>query len=181
MRRAHGIKGELVVETLVDDPLAVFACGRRMVLGGRARAEAPSADLEVRILESRPFKGGLIVRFEQLTDRTTAERMRGRSLLVASGQVAEPRPGELFLHELEGMVVHDPSGAVVGTIAAWYEVPSGILLEVREEQGPRALPGAHSRSREATIPFHEHFVRNVDRAARTMTVDIPAELWTIAR
>ena len=155
MRRAHGIRGELVIEPLVDEPLAIFASGRRMVGGGA----------EVEIVESRPFKGGLLVRLEGLTNRTEAERWRGRTLSVAESDVPQPADGALFLRELEGMAVRDTAGLAMGTVVAWYEVPSGILLDVRH--------GA----REATIPFNEHFVRQTDRAARTLTIDIPPELW----
>jgi ribosomal 30S subunit maturation factor RimM len=51
-------------------------------------------------------------------------------------------------------------------VSAWFETPSGILLEIR------------SGGREANVPFNQHFVHHVDRATRTLVIDIPAELWS---
>ena len=78
VRRAHGIRGELVVEPMTDAPDAVFAPGRR-VLAGTVDGD-PSADGRALVVEeSRPFKGGgWIVAFVGISDRNEAERWRER-------------------------------------------------------------------------------------------------------
>src|SRR5829696_5100414 len=86
IRRAHGIRGEVVVETITDEPGAIFAPGRRVFAGtatgelaGAAKGEPPQALL---VQRSSPFKGGLIITFEGFPDRTFAERWRDRYLLL---------------------------------------------------------------------------------------------------
>jgi 16S rRNA processing protein RimM len=170
VRRAHGIRGELVVEPLTGEPLTIFAAGRRVVAGSASgavwRDDATGATRELVVTGSRPFKGGLLVMFDAITDRTEAERWRDRHLLVPESELSAPGEGEIYLRELEGTRVLDESGAEVGIVSAWYEVPNGtILLDVKNGQ------------REATVPFNAHFVRNVNRAARTLTAAIPEELW----
>ena len=170
MRRAHGVRGELVVELMTDSPELMFAPGARVFQGttdGRLWRDPETGitrTLEVRA--SRPFKGGLLVTLDAVSDRTEAERWNGRHLLVPLEELSEPEEGELFLHELGGMRVLDESGAELGDVRAWYPVPQGVLLDVRTARG------------DVTLPFNERFVRRVDRAARTLTVAIPDELFS---
>ena len=72
VRKAHGIRGELVVEPITDEPDAVFASGRR-VIAGTASGDPAKDRRELRIVASSPFKGGFIVHFEGIPDRTAAE------------------------------------------------------------------------------------------------------------
>ena len=148
----------------------MFASGRRVFAGSASgelwRDDATGATREVVVTGSRPFKGGLLVTVDEIRDRTEAERWRDRHLLVPADEVPEPAEGEIYLRELEGMCVLDPAGAEIAVVRAWYEVPNGILLDLE------------SGAREATVPFNAHFVREVNRAARTLVAVIPAELWT---
>lgn len=170
MRRAHGVRGELVVELMTDAPDVIFASGAR-VFQGTATGDIwrdPKSDeiRELKVIASRPFKGGLLVTFDAVTDRTEAERWNNRHLLVPIAELTEPEDGEVFLHELGGMRVLSESGAALGEVRGWYPVPNGVLLDVHTSRGDVALP------------FNEQFVRNVDREGRTLTVAIPDELFT---
>src|SRR5687768_16744637 len=115
VRRAHGLRGELVVETLTDAPDAVFAAGRRVLAGTRSGELAPDGG-ELRVVRSTPFKGGLIVAIEGIGDRNTAETWRDRTLLVPADEVAPPSEDELFIHDLVGMRVVRIGGDDVGEI-----------------------------------------------------------------
>jgi 16S rRNA processing protein RimM len=154
---------------LTDEPLAIFASGRRVLAGtpdGELwRDDITGATRELVVTGTRPFKGGLLVTVDAIADRTEAERWRDRHLLVPEAEVAPPEAGEVYLRELEGMRVFDPGGAAIGEVFAWYEVPNGILLDIR------------SGDREATVPFNAHFVTAVDRTTRSLTAVIPTELW----
>ena len=155
---------------MTDAPDAIFASGARVFLGTAAgeiwRDPKSSAARELKVLSSRPFKGGLLVTLDAVTDRTEAERWNDRHLLVPIEELTEPADGEVFLHELDGMRVLDERGAELGDIRGFYQVPHGVLLDVRTKRGDVALP------------FNEQFVREVNRAARTMTVSIPDELFS---
>jgi 16S rRNA processing protein RimM len=158
------------VELLTDAPDVIFASGARVFLGTAAgdiwRDQKTNGTRELTVLASRPFKGGLLVSLDAVGDRTEAERWNDRHLLVPVEELTEPEDGEVFLHELAGMRVLNETGADLGDIRGFFQVPHGVLLDVRTKRGDVALP------------FNEMFVRFVNRTDRTMTVAIPDELFT---
>ena len=155
---------------LTDAPDVIFASGARVFLGTAAgdiwRDPKTGLTREMKVLSSRPFKGGLLVSLDAVADRTEAERWNDRHLLVPVDELTEPEDGEVFLHELAGMRVLNETGADLGDIRGFFQVPHGVLLDVRTKRGDVALP------------FNEIFVRSVNRVDRTMTVAIPDELFT---
>jgi 16S rRNA processing protein RimM len=169
LHRPHGIRGALVVEPITDAPDAIFAPGRRVFAGTIAGAlwhdPITKASRELVITESKPFKDGLIVSFDTINDRTEAERWTGRFVLAPFSELTPPDDDEFYLHELDGLTAVDHHGITVGTVTAWYQMPHGILLDIRTPRG------------DVSIPYAEPFVRDVDRNARSITVDIPPELF----
>ena len=65
VRKAHGIRGELVVEPITDAPEMIFAPGRR-VLAGTARGDLAPGNKELHIDRASRFKEGLIVAFREI-------------------------------------------------------------------------------------------------------------------
>lgn len=162
VRNAHGLRGEVAVEILTDEPDAVFASGRRLFGGTAKSVLVPGA--EVHVKRSSPFKGGLIVHFEELTDRTAAEAWRHRYLLVPANELKPLEEGEVYHHELPGMRVMLEDGSEVGEVTGTYELPQGLVMDVRREAGS------------VLIPFNEQIVVSVDREGRSLVVAPPAGL-----
>ena len=166
VRRVHGIKGELLVSIETDAPDAIFASGARLFArlphGGRDTGVPAVHTLLVRA--ARPFKDGLLVQFDGLDDRTTAERWPGATLIVPMDEIEPPAEGELWLHELAGMRALDPHGATLGEVRGYYEVPQGIVLELITARGVR------------DVPFNDAFVVGFDRETRLITLDVPEGL-----
>ena len=159
VRRSHGLRGELVVESLTDAPDAVFAPGRRVFAGTRAGAVADD-EQALRIERSSPFKGGWIVAFEGISDRDTADSWKDRYFLLPDDEVEPPGQGEVFIHELVGMSVVHVDGSAVGTVSQILQLPQGLLIDV-------SRPG----KKNALLPFNDHTVAEVDSAARLIRVD----------
>ena len=159
VRRAHGMRGELVVESLTDAPDAVFAPGRRVFAGTQAGKLALDARA-LRVTQSTPFKGGLIVSIDGITDRTEAERWRDRYLLLPENEVEPPADGEVFIHDLVGMRVAHVDGSDIGAVSQVLELPQGFVIEVERRANKPAL-----------LPFDDHTVTGVDRERRVITVD----------
>jgi len=155
---------------MTDAPDAIFASGARVFQGTAAgeifRDPKTGETRELKVLTSRPFKGGLRVSVNAVTDRTEAEKWNDRHLMVPIDELTEPKDGEVFLHELAGMRVLDETGEELGDVRGFFQVPHGVLLDVRTKRGDIALP------------FNEQFVHDVNRADRTMTVAIPDELFS---
>jgi len=168
VRRAHGIRGELVVEALTDDGEIQFAVGRRLLagtIGGELAAADTPPPHELTIRRAVPFKGGWILRFSEIADRNEAELWRDRYLLVPSPEVAPPAEGEVFYHDVIGMQVERVDGREIGRVIGLYELPQGVLLEVETGRGGTAM-----------VPYRPPIVVHADLARRTLVIDPPAGL-----
>jgi 16S rRNA processing protein RimM len=164
IRKAHGIRGELVVEPITDEPDAVFAPGRRVFAGTRTGDIAPDRH-ELHIERSSPFKEGMIVAFREIGDRTAAELWRDRYLLVPHEETTPLDEGEVYVHELLGMEVRLASGEMLGGIAAIYDLPHGLALDIKPSGGGATI-----------ILLYDQSVLSVDRHARVVTVQVPEGL-----
>ena len=161
VRKAHGIRGELVIEPLTDAPDAVFAPGRRVFAGTVDGDPAPDKR-ELVVEESRPFKGGWIVAFSTIDDRNEAERWRERYLLVPPAELEPLADDQVYLHELSGLqVVLDASGELVGEVTDVYELPQGVMLDVRRPKGS------------VLIPFRSEVVARLDKQGRRILITPP--------
>ena len=164
VRKAHGLEGELVVEPITDRPTAIFAVGRR-VFAGTADGEVAGDRRELVVRSTRPFKGGLLVRFTGIESRDEAELWRARFLLVPGTDLAPLEEDEVYVHDLYGMRVELPSGEVVGVVEAVYELPQGLGLDVRRDGGGTVI-----------VPWRPEVVRQVDAGRRVLVVDPPPGL-----
>jgi 16S rRNA processing protein RimM len=161
LRKAHGIRGDLVVEPITDAPAEVFTAGRRLFAGTIHGDRSPDGR-ELVVEQARPFKGGFIVRFDAIHDRSEAELWRNRYVLVPANELAPPAEGEVFLHELIGMAVVLGSGDALGEVIDVYELPQGLVLDVRRLHGETVM-----------LPYQDGVVQRVDRAGRRLVVDPP--------
>ncbi len=127
--RAHGLRGECVVE-LLSNHEERLAPGSQLVVGespGGVDRGAPSRVIE--IVASRPFQHRWIVAFDAVTTREAAEALHGAVLL------AEPivDPDLLFVHELIGAQLIDQHGVSHGTITAVQANPASDLLVIEDK------------------------------------------------
>jgi 16S rRNA processing protein RimM len=147
IRKAQGIRGEVVIEPLTDKPDVVFATGSRVFAGTsdgdlaivrdvRGGEETPT----LTVSGSKPFKKGLIVQFEELQDRDSADLWRGRYLLAPFSELPPLQEDEVYLHDLIGMTVVGMTGERLGAVTTFYELPQGIMLDVKTARGSVVIP-----------------------------------------
>lgn len=161
LRRPHGLKGEVTLFPLTDDPATVFVPGRGLwVLDLEGQVVGGPLTIE----RGRAYHREWLVKFQGIDSRDALDPWRGRFLGLPAHDLAPPADGEVYLHELEGFAVRLEDGTAVGLVSGVYDLPGGVMLEV---QGPK---------REFLLPFKREFVRDVDRAGRRLTVAPPAGL-----
>jgi 16S rRNA processing protein RimM len=175
IRKAHGIRGEVVIEPFTDEPAAIFAAGRRVFVGTADGELAPGAPaLEMERVRPPGGAGGWIVKAAGIATRTDAERWRGRWLLLPREELPEPEEGEVYLDDLVGVEVVEAApeggaGAVgerpLGTIGEVYELPQGLVLDVVRD-GRTVV----------CLPFSEDVVRELDVERKRMVVVVPPGL-----
>lgn len=155
---AHGVKGEVSVEVRTDDPDRRYAAGSVL-------ATDPPERGPLTVASARAHHGRLLVRFDGVNDRTTAETLRGTLLLVDAATAGETEDGEWWDHDLVGLAAVTTDGRALGTVTEVVHVPGAPLLAVNAD-------GA----RELLVPFVAAIVLEVDVAGGRLVVDPPPGL-----
>lgn len=131
--KAHGIKGEVMVEPRTDVPELRFATG----------AELSTEDGKVgHVVERMRWQGErMIVKFVGVDDRNAAEALRGTVLMAFVDANEEPEdPEEFYDRHLLGLEVRTHTGEKAGTIVAVDHAGPQDLLVVDTPGGQRWVP-----------------------------------------
>ena len=122
--KAHGIRGEVIVDLVSNRPEERLAPG--------ALLSSDRGDLEV--LTATPHQSRWIVAFAGVEDRNAAETYRGVVLRAAP---LEDDDDTLWVHELIGAEVFDLGGRSYGPVEAVEANPASDLLVL---SGDRLVP-----------------------------------------
>lgn len=156
--KPHGLRGDLTVDVRTDEPEERFAPGSVL------RAEPPRGSAWRRptltVASARWHQSVLLVRFEEVPDRTTAEAARGILLHATRPADATPEdPDEYYDSQLVGLAAYDLDGTALGEVSAVVHGGAQDLLTIRTPDG-----------RDALVPFVKALVPEVDLAARRVVV-----------
>jgi 16S rRNA processing protein RimM len=147
--RAHGVGGEVAVLVLTEVPQR-FDEGSRLFLDDGRR---------LIVSDTRTHRGRLLVRFEGVPDRTAAERLVGRDLVVAKSESPALPEGSYWDHQLVGCVVETESGASLGEVRDVIHTAANDVWSAADADG-----------RETLIPAIADVVASVDVAAKRIVV-----------
>jgi 16S rRNA processing protein RimM len=146
--RAHGLDGSFYV---TRPRPALIVLGEELTVGERTARIVRRAGTD-----KRP-----IVRLEGVSDRESAELLRGMDLTVRASTAPTLQEGEWWAHELEGCEVFDGE-RLLGTVKRMVELPSCEALEVVPAQG----------GGEVMVPMVKDAVRSVEAKERRIDVDL---------
>jgi 16S rRNA processing protein RimM len=150
---AHGIRGEVVIDSFASEPADIAAYGPLATQDGRA--------LDIKVV--RVTTKGVIARVSGISDRNGAEALKGVGLYVDRDRLPEAEEGEFYHADLIGLRAEDKRGNLIGTVVAVANYGAGDILEIR-------LAG---KSATELIPFEDAFVPIVDIAGRRVVVELP--------
>jgi 16S rRNA processing protein RimM len=160
--KAHGIRGEVVVEVRTDDPESRFREGAPL----RGKPPGDGAERRYAVESARAHGSRLLVRFEGVDDRDAAESLRGVVFVVDSADLPPIEdPDEFYDYQLEGLLVRTVGGREVGTVADVLHTAAGELLAVQAEAGTEVL-----------VPFVSAIVTSVSLRDGTIEIDAPEGL-----
>ena len=160
--KPHGTKGEVFVWPLTDRLDDVFEPGRELLV---EPGEDEDEQFDALAIESvRPFKRGLLVKFEAFDDRDAVDGLSQRYLRIPITAAAPLEEGEVFYHQLIGLEVVTAEGEKVGKIREIYDTGPTHLLEVGGAAG------------NTLIPFTERIVKKIDVEGGTITIKPPPGL-----
>lgn len=124
---AHGVRGEVRLK-LFSDSVDSLTAHDTIYVGGVAR----------RLLAVREGKAP-VARFEGISDRATAEALRGSLVEVDRSALPPLDEGEYYYSDLIGLEVVDRSGNAAGIVTSVENYGAGDLLEIERANGRRSL------------------------------------------
>jgi 16S rRNA processing protein RimM len=127
---AHGIKGEVRVQSFTEEPLAL------------ARYKTFTTNrpgLTVTIASARGTTNMLVARVEGVNERAAAEKLNGVELYVDREALPPPDDEDFYHADLIGLRAQLEDGTVLGKVAAVPNFGAGDILEVKSDSGETFL------------------------------------------
>ena len=147
---AHGIRGEVKLEIMTDDPDQLPEL-RRVYFDD---------DPTPRRLAGARFHGRqALLTFPEITDRDAADALRGTIIRIAGTQAKPPAEGEFYHYQLIGLSVYDESGELLGKLAEIVPAGEVDVYVVRDRRGKEQL-----------FPALKEVVLEIDPAADRVVV-----------
>ena len=156
--RAHGNRGQVIVNLETDFPEERFAVGQVLYVDlngpiGPRRIES------VRFQQGRP-----VIRLAGVETMDAAEALAGAELKVAASALAPLPAGTFYRHDLVGCDVRDVHDRTIGRVTAVEGPMERSHLVIAAPRG------------EVLIPLVAEICRRIDPAGRTIVVEMPEGL-----
>ena len=156
--RAHGNRGQVIVNPETDFAEERFKVGQTLLVGPEDSAE-PRRIREVRFHQGRP-----IVALDGIDTMNAAEALAGAELRMRAAEMAPLPAGTFRHHELIGCEVLDQHDHVIGRVTA---------VEGPTERSQLVVAGTHG---EVLIPLVEGICVSVEPSLQRIVIDPPEGL-----
>jgi 16S rRNA processing protein RimM len=154
---AHGIKGEVRIQSFTEEPLALADYGP---------LSTNKPGLVIEIENARATTNVLVARLKGVTDRTQAEKLNGVELYVDRDKLPPPDEEDDYYHaDLIGLEARLNDGSVLGKVTAIPNFGAGDLLEVRDERSGDTF----------LYPFTKAVVPEVKIADGYLIIEVPVD------
>jgi 16S rRNA processing protein RimM len=154
----HGLRGCVQVRAFGDGPEDLMLAS--VVTLGESE-EDPKA-VSVDVAGAQPGRPGEVrMTLVGVDGREEAARLRGRLVMVDSGQLEELPDGEYYEYQLVGCRVEGEDGQTIGTVREVWATGASDVLVVESEEGEQRL-----------IPTGGDFLREVDLDARRIVIEV---------
>lgn len=163
--KPHGIRGEVTIQVLTDEPESRFEAGAKFDV-------EPAALGPLTVSKARWNKDILLLGFEEVQDRNGAEQLRGSKLLLETEE-DEGDEDAWYEHELVGLKVRVAAAGGyddVGTVAALQVLPAQDLLVVKTHDDEDVL-----------VPFVSQLVPEINIDEGFILIDPPEGLFELNR
>ncbi len=128
--RAHGIGGEVAVLVLSETPERFAQDAVVYLEDGRT----------LTVERTRPHGARLLVKFREVPDRSAAEALRGRDLVIPESMLPALPEGSWWPHQIEGCEVVTEDGRPLGTVVEVVSNPANDVWVARSDRGETLIP-----------------------------------------
>ena len=154
--RAHGNKGQVIVNPETDFPDERFAVGVTLLVG---ETQEPKTIVASRFQQGRP-----VIALEGVETMDDAEALAGAELKISAGELLPLPGGTYYRHDLVGCEVADTDGRLIGEVAA---------VEGPIETSRLVINAPHG---EVLIPLAADICVEIDPEAKRIRVAAPEGL-----
>jgi|SRR5688572_3323507 len=152
LRRAHGLRGEIIMDLHTDFPERLQD-GRKLFVGEERKP--------MTLAGARPHAKGMLVKFKGIESPEDAGRLRNQWVYVKATDVPSLPEGKLYQHELLGFEVIDDNGNSLGKLVEIIETGANDVYVVRDESGKEIL-----------LPAISSVILETDPARRVLRVHL---------
>jgi 16S rRNA processing protein RimM len=156
--RAHGLKGQVIVNVETDFPEERFLPGVELFVN-RSGGVQPLVITTARFQNGRPVVG-----FRGIEDMDAATALAGAELRVPVEQLAPLEAGTFYRHDLIGCAVETEAGVTVGVVSDVEGTMGGSRLVLETERG------------ELLIPLAADICTTIDAASKRIVIEPPEGL-----
>lgn len=150
--KAFGIRGDLIIQPMTDNP-ARFKSLKRVFVGATETIAVETTVADVSVNER-----GVRLKLGLAHNRTQAEQLIGRLLFVNQADAIRLPKGAHFIHELVGMQVVDENGIAIGVLNDVLKYPAHDVYVVDAD------------GEELLIPVVRQFIKQIDAQRRIIRV-----------
>ena len=130
LRRAHGLRGEIILDLHTDFPERLQS-GRKLFVGQEHKPMTLSS--------TRPHAKGMLVKFKGIETPEDAGQLRNQWVYVRATDVPKLPEGKIYQHELFGFRVVDENENLLGELVEIIETGANNVYVVRDEAGKEIL------------------------------------------
>ena len=152
---AHGVRGEVRVFPMTDDPTR-YKKLRQVIVQKKNGAEETLA-----VESARFFKNMVLLKWKGIDTRDDAEAYRGSALFVPREEAVPLKENEYFIADLIGLTVFEEDGSALGELTDVLQTGANDVYEV-------TTPG----KKKLLIPAIKECILTVDVEANRMEVHL---------
>jgi 16S rRNA processing protein RimM len=153
---AHGIKGEVRIQSFTAEPLALASYGP---------LSTSKPGLTIEIETARATTNVLVARLKGVSDRAAAEKLNGVELYIDRENLPPADDDDYYHADLIGLEARLGDGTVLGTVIAIPNFGASDLIEVRDMRSGDTF----------LYPFSKAVVPEVHIAEGYLVIEVPTE------
>ncbi|MCD4722405.1 MAG: ribosome maturation factor RimM [Desulfobacula sp.] len=157
----HGLNGNLKVWSFAES-IDTFCPGKNVLLKSEKALEGLGKSYT--ILKALAYKKGILLTLEGIDNRSLAEELIGKEILIDRNQLPEPEEDTWYWQDLLGLDVFDHQQGFIGKIIDIFPTGANDMLVIMD------------KTRETLVPMHKHFVESIDLEKKVIRTTLPPEL-----
>ena len=131
---SHGVKGEVKVMPLTDDPEIFYELEQLTLI------QKNGAKKQVSLIDAREVKKYWLLKFDEIKDMTTALTYKGAGIFTGEENIRPLDEDEFYIHDLIDCKVYSTDNQYLGVITNYFDAGSQGVCEVKSDDDSFLFP-----------------------------------------